>query len=213
MKRAWLAMTSATALGLATAVAGAAPLAPVKVGNDGMLIQVQNDRGPGGNMGGGDNSGGGSGARGGGPGGGAGLSNGAGQGGGPSGQAAGRSGGESRGAVQQDGQRRGQRVDGGNRARVDGRSGDGRRSGDARQFSRGNDGERRMNRREGGDRRYSNHRPVRHGWSRDRRHAFYGAVLIGVPFGYAAYASHPCYDWVVGPQGAGYYWNYSRCPV
>ena len=57
------------------------------------------------------------------------------------------------------------------------------------------------------------HRIVRQGWSRDRRHAFYGAYLLGVPMGYAAYASHPCYVWLVGPQGPGYYWNYDRCPV
>ena len=56
-------------------------------------------------------------------------------------------------------------------------------------------------------------RIVRQGWSRDRRHAFYGAYLLGVPLGYAAYASHPCYEWLVGPQGPGYYWNYDRCPV
>jgi hypothetical protein len=57
------------------------------------------------------------------------------------------------------------------------------------------------------------YRIVRQGWSRDRRHAFYGAYLLGVPMGYAAYASHPCYAWLVGPQGPGYYWNYDRCPV
>jgi hypothetical protein len=57
------------------------------------------------------------------------------------------------------------------------------------------------------------HRAVRRGWSRDRKHAFYGAVLLGVPFGYTTYASHPCYEWLVGPQGPGYYWNYGRCPV
>ena len=56
-------------------------------------------------------------------------------------------------------------------------------------------------------------RIVRQGWSRDRRHAFYGAYLLGVPLGYAAYASHPCYVWLVGPRGPGYYWNYDRCPV
>jgi hypothetical protein len=56
-------------------------------------------------------------------------------------------------------------------------------------------------------------RIVRQGWSRDRKHVFYGAYLLGVPLGYAAYASHPCYEWLVGPQGPGYYWNYDRCPV
>ena len=35
----------------------------------------------------------------------------------------------------------------------------------------------------------------------------------GAPYFYAAYASHPCYVWLVGPQGPGYYWNYDRCPV
>ena len=34
-----------------------------------------------------------------------------------------------------------------------------------------------------------------------------------VPNGYAAYATHPCYEWLVGPRGQGYYWNYDRCPV
>lgn len=61
--------------------------------------------------------------------------------------------------------------------------------------------------------RRGHHRPIRRGWSRDRRHAFYGAYVIGVPFGYATYAAHPCYSWAIGPQGPGYYWNYLRCPV
>jgi hypothetical protein len=51
------------------------------------------------------------------------------------------------------------------------------------------------------------------GWSRDHKHKFFGTFLIGVPFGYAAIETHPCYDWVYGPQGWGYYWNYARCPV
>jgi hypothetical protein len=61
--------------------------------------------------------------------------------------------------------------------------------------------------------RSGDHRPVRRGWSRDRRHIFYGAYLIGVPFGYTTYATHPCYSWLIGPQGPGYYWDYDRCPV
>jgi hypothetical protein len=58
-----------------------------------------------------------------------------------------------------------------------------------------------------------NGRLVRRGWSRDHRHAFYGAILLGVPFGYAMVESNPCYDWNYGPSGWGYYWNYYRCPV
>ncbi|MEX2127785.1 MAG: hypothetical protein WD871_06025 [Xanthobacteraceae bacterium] len=64
-----------------------------------------------------------------------------------------------------------------------------------------------------GPRASGDHRAVRRGWSRDHKYAFYGAILVGVPFGYATYASHPCYDWLVGPEGVGYYWNYERCPV
>lgn len=56
-------------------------------------------------------------------------------------------------------------------------------------------------------------RLVRRGWSRDHRYAFYGAVLVGVPLGYAMVADNPCYDWNYGPNGWGYYWNYYRCPV
>jgi hypothetical protein len=92
------------------------------------------------------------------------------------------------------------------------RSDDGRRATRSdRQFSgdvrRGQQSEFRREFRRG------QHRHVRRGWSRDRRHIFYGAVLVGVPFGYATYASHPCYDWLAGPHGVGYYWNYYRCPV
>ncbi|MEX0589568.1 MAG: hypothetical protein WD207_00620 [Xanthobacteraceae bacterium] len=58
------------------------------------------------------------------------------------------------------------------------------------------------------ERHRGNHRVVWHG-----RHHFHGAFLFGVPFGVAVYASHPCYDWIYGPQGLGYYWNYDRCPV
>ena len=49
-------------------------------------------------------------------------------------------------------------------------------------------------------------------WSRDRRHRFYGSYF-SVPFGFALYASHYCYDWEYGPRGWGYYWNYDRCPL
>jgi hypothetical protein len=49
-------------------------------------------------------------------------------------------------------------------------------------------------------------------WSRDRRHRFYGSYFA-VPFGFALYANHYCYDWVYGPRGWGYYWNYRRCPL
>jgi hypothetical protein len=44
-------------------------------------------------------------------------------------------------------------------------------------------------------------------------HVFFGAFLLGVPYGYATVASHPCYDWTFGPNGWGYYWNHYRCPV
>lgn len=80
-----------------------------------------------------------------------------------------------------------------------------RRDGDFRRFDR-----RRIE-----SRRHFKDRPriVHRGWSRDRRHRFFGAFLLGVPFGYAAIAAHPCYDWTYGPYGWGYYWNYYRCPV
>lgn len=93
------------------------------------------------------------------------------------------------------------------------------REGDSRPRARVGDSDRRdFSRR--GDRkgdfsRWAGNRPhIRHrGWSRDHRHRFFGAFLIGVPFGYAAVSSHPCYDWFYGPQGWGYYWSYDRCPV
>jgi hypothetical protein len=80
---------------------------------------------------------------------------------------------------------------------------------DRRDFSYGG------NSRKGDFSRWAGNRPhIRHrGWSRDHRHRFFGAFLIGVPFGYAAVSSHPCYDWFYGPQGWGYYWSYDRCPV
>ena len=49
-------------------------------------------------------------------------------------------------------------------------------------------------------------------WSRDRRHRFYGPYFA-VPLGFTLYATHPCYDWVYGSRGWGYYWNYTRCPL
>jgi hypothetical protein len=49
-------------------------------------------------------------------------------------------------------------------------------------------------------------------WTRDWRHRYYGAYFI-VPFGFATYANHYCYDYFYGPYGLGYYWNYDRCPV
>jgi hypothetical protein len=54
---------------------------------------------------------------------------------------------------------------------------------------------------------------VHRGWDRHHKHRFFGAFLIGVPFGYYVVASNPCYDWIYGPQGWGYYWNYDRCPA
>jgi hypothetical protein len=63
--------------------------------------------------------------------------------------------------------------------------------------------------------RWKGNRPhiVHRGWDRHHKHRFFGAFLIGVPFGYATVSDHPCYDWIYGPQGWGYYWNYDRCPV
>jgi hypothetical protein len=63
--------------------------------------------------------------------------------------------------------------------------------------------------------RWSGNKPhiVHRGWDRHHKHRFFGAFLIGVPFGYYVVASNPCYDWIYGPQGWGYYWNYDRCPV
>jgi hypothetical protein len=78
--------------------------------------------------------------------------------------------------------------------------------------------ERRDINRNDGNKDYSrwkgNHPRLSHrGWDRHHKHRFFGAFLIGVPFGYAAISANPCYDWVYGPQGWGYYWNYDRCPV
>jgi hypothetical protein len=78
--------------------------------------------------------------------------------------------------------------------------------------------ERRDVNRNDGHKDYSrwkgNHPRLTHrGWDRHHKHRFFGAFLIGVPFGYAAISAHPCYDWVYGPQGWGYYWSYDRCPV
>jgi hypothetical protein len=63
--------------------------------------------------------------------------------------------------------------------------------------------------------RWKGNRPhlVHRGWDRHHKHRFFGVFLVGVPYGYYAVADHPCYDWVYGPQGWGYYWNYDRCPV
>ncbi len=55
-------------------------------------------------------------------------------------------------------------------------------------------------------------RSTRYRWSRDRRHRFHGAYFA-VPFGFAIYANHYCYDWRDGSRGLGYYWNYERCPL
>jgi hypothetical protein len=68
----------------------------------------------------------------------------------------------------------------------------------------------------GGDWRWRDKHPprlVHRGWDRHHRHRFFGAFLVGIPLGYAAISTHPCYDWVYGPYGWGYYWNYDRCPV
>ena len=51
-----------------------------------------------------------------------------------------------------------------------------------------------------------------HRYSRDGRHRFYGSYFA-VPFGFALYANHYCYDWDYGSRGWGYYWNYERCPL
>jgi len=185
------AMASISVLGLATAVGSANAISLAPIGTDTNVIQVQDRGGRSGgemNRGGGSRSGGGA------------LS-------GRSGADAGaRRGGEARGVQIQ--RNEGTRV----------QRNDGPRAGSGERVSRsgGGDVRRSMNRGDG-DRQSRNfnrgHRHVHRGWSRDPRHIFYGAALIGVPFGYAAYASHPCYDWLPGPRGVGYYWNYDRCPV
>jgi hypothetical protein len=84
-----------------------------------------------------------------------------------------------------------------------------RRDVDRKDFNR-NDGDRRADySRWKGNRPHLAHR----GWDRHHHHRFYGAFLIGVPFGYTAISANPCYDWIYGPQGWGYYWNYDTCPV
>jgi hypothetical protein len=201
MRKHMLAMAGVSALGLATAIGSANAITLAPIGSDMNVIQVQGRTGgSGGDMG-----------RGGG--GGGEMNRGGGQGGGA---LSGRSGGDA--AVRGGGDVRG----GGQFQRSEGpraQRNEGPRVGTADRVtrSRGDDGRRSMNRGDG-DRQFSRnfdrgHRHAHRGWSRDRRHIFYGAALIGVPFGYAAYASHPCYDWVAGPRGVGYYWNYDRCPV
>jgi len=63
--------------------------------------------------------------------------------------------------------------------------------------------------------RWKGNRPhlAHRGWDRHHKHRFFGVFLIGVPYGYYAVADNPCYDWLYGPQGWGYYWSYDRCPV
>jgi hypothetical protein len=189
MRKHLFAMASVSVLGLATAIGTAGAFTLTPIGSDTNVIQVK-DRGE---MG-----------RGGGSGRGA-----------VSGRSGGdvsvRSGGGFRGGTQIQ-RNTGPRVSSGNRV-TRSRGDDGRR---AITRSRSDDGRRVITR---SDSQFSRdvsrgqHRHVRRGWSRDRRHIFYGAVLVGVPFGYAVYDSHPCYDWLAGPQGVGYYWNYYRCPV
>lgn len=194
-----ITLTSASALVLAAfaaAPAGAIQLAP-GVGSAGSNI-ILAQRGEGGGGGNAAGNAGGSVGVGGKVGGNAGGS--AGGSDGPSMSGRGQSGGDRGGQSVN----RGDRPSVGERRRGDGPRVSGRDSSDARaQY------ERRGERAE----RRGDHRPVRRGWSRDRRHAFYGAFVIGVPFGYATYASHPCYSWIVGPRGTGYYWDYARCPV
>ena len=84
-----------------------------------------------------------------------------------------------------------------------------RREVDRKDFNR-YDGDRRADySRWKGNRPHLAHR----GWDRHHKHRFFGAFLIGVPYGYYAVSAHPCYDWLYGPQGWGYYWSYDRCPV
>jgi hypothetical protein len=84
-----------------------------------------------------------------------------------------------------------------------------RRDVDRKDFNR-NDGDRRADySRWKGSRPHLAHR----GWDRHHKHRFFGAFLIGVPYGYYAISANPCYDWLYGPQGWGYYWSYDRCPV
>jgi hypothetical protein len=84
------------------------------------------------------------------------------------------------------------------RPRGDVSRGDWNKNGDKKDFSRWK-----------GNKPHLTHR----GWDRHHKHRFFGAFLIGVPFGYYTIASNPCYDWIYGPQGWGYYWNYDRCPA
>jgi hypothetical protein len=204
MRKHLLAMASVTALGLATSVGAAHAISLAPIGSDSSVIQIQ-DRG---DRGGGGGGGGGEMGRGGGSGG-SGVS-------GRSGGDAGASGGRDvRGGAQVQ-RNEGPRVQRNEATRVQRNEGPRAHSTDRVTRLRG-DGQRSINRGDG-DRQISRdfnrgHRHVNRGWSRDRRHIFYGAALIGVPFGYAAYASHPCYDWLAGPRGVGYYWSYDRCPV
>ena len=201
MRKHLFAMASVTVLGLATAIGSAGALTLTPIGSDTNVIQVK-DRGERGR------------------GSGSGRSAVSGRSGG---DVSVRSGGGFRGGAQfqrNTGPRASSgnlvtrsRGDDGRRAITRSRGDDGRR---AITRSRSDDGRRaitRSDRQFSRDVRRGQHRHVHRGWSRDRRHIFYGAVLVGVPFGYAAYDSHPCYDWLDGPQGVGYYWNYYRCPV
>ncbi len=201
MRKHLLAMTGAAALGLATAVSGTFPagaiqLAPGLGSADTNIIQVQRGGGDGGgrNAGassGGQQSGAAAGARGMGGGDAANIGQ-----RGMQGPQGGRDNVQLQGSVRQDVQTQGVQRD---RPRAS--------------SSRSMDRDSRAERRGYHVERRGDHRPIRRGWSRDRRHAFYGAFVIGVPFGYATYAAHPCYSWLIGPHGAGYYWDYSRCPV
>jgi len=234
MRQQMLAMVSSAALVVATASvpAGAIQL-PVGGGAaaDANFIQVQGRDLPGGAGGGGGGRGGGPGgggfSRGDGPGGGGGFSRGGGPGSGGLSRGDGPSVGDRGGAPAARSGReftRDQRFTrgGDSRPRAAVRSGreftrDQRftRGGDSRPRAAVRDSDRRDFSRRGDFSRWAGNRPnIRHrGWSRDHRHRFFGAFLIGVPFGYAAVASHPCYEWFYGPQGWGYYWDYGRCPV
>lgn len=83
-----------------------------------------------------------------------------------------------------------------------------------RDFDR-SDYSRRESRHSGDFSRWQGNKPhlAHRGWDRHHKHRFFGAFLIGVPYGYYAISGNPCYDWFYGPEGWGYYWNYDRCPV
>jgi hypothetical protein len=198
MRKHLLAMTGAAALGLATAVSGTFPAGAIQLAPgfgsavDTNVIQIQRD-----GRGGGD-----AGARSGG------------QPGMPDGMRGGGRGGDAvnTGQLGTQGPQVERNVERQNVQRENVQRQDVQRDRQRASSPRNVNRDSRAERRGYHVERRGDHRPIRRGWSRDR-HAFYGAYVLGVPFGYATYASHPCYSWLIGPHGAGYYWDYSRCPI